>query len=93
MSRQQEFVIGLRDAKRDEGRELEILHETYAVKDKPSLHKASNETITDYIIRAETILMSLRRADEHINYGLPDLYKPIVVQTTQKNDILTFGES
>ena len=66
----------MRDARRDGRKALKILREHYAGKDKPrvvslycelsSLHKTSNETVTDYIIRAETIFMSLRRADEHI---------------------------
>ena len=65
----------IRDAKRDGRKALNILCEHYAGRDKPhvvslycelsSLHKASNETVTDYIIRAETIFTSLRRADEH----------------------------
>lgn len=101
----------MRDAKRDGRKALEILREHYAGKDKPrvvslycelsSLHKASNETVTDYIIRAETIFTSLKRADEQISdglqiamvvKGLPDSYKPFVVHVTQTNDILTFGE-
>ncbi|KAG7479129.1 Retrovirus-related Pol poly from transposon TNT 1-94 [Solea senegalensis] len=101
----------MRDAKRDGRRALEILREHYAGKDKPrvvslycelsSLHKASSETVTDYIIRAETIFTSLRRADEHISdglqiamvvKGLPDSYKPFVVHITQSNDIVTFSE-
>ncbi|KAG7525770.1 myosin heavy fast skeletal muscle [Solea senegalensis] len=62
---------------------------------------ASSETVTDYIIRAETIFTSLRRADEHISDGLqiamvvkelPDSYKPFVVHITQSNDIVTFSE-
>ena len=101
----------MRDAKRDGRKALNILREHYAGKDKPrvvslycelsSLHKASNETVTDYIIRAETIFTSLRRADEHISdglqmamvvKGLPDSYKPFVVYITQTSDTVTFGE-
>ena len=99
----------MRDAKHDGRKALEILREHYAGKDKPrvvslycelsSLNKASNETITDYIIRAETIFTSLRRADEHISdglqiamvvKGLPDSYKPFGVHITQTNYIVMF---
>lgn len=101
----------MRDAKRNGRKALAILREHYAGKDKPrvvslhcelsSLQKASNETVTDYIIRAETIFTSLRRADEHIRdglqiamvvKGLPDSYKPFVVHITQTNDVVTFSE-
>lgn len=101
----------MRDAKRDGRRALGILRELYAGNDKPhavslycelsSLHKASNETVTDYIIRAETIFTSLRRADEQISdglqiamvvKGLPDSYKPFVVHITQTNGTVTFSE-
>ena len=64
----------MRDAKRDGRKALNILRAHYAGKDKPrvvslycelsSLHKASNETVTDYIIRAETIFTSLRSRQE-----------------------------
>lgn len=70
----------MRDAERDGRKALEILRKHYVGKDKPrvvslycelsSLCKASNETIIDYIIRAETIFTSLRRADEQISAGL-----------------------
>src|SRR4029434_5879056 len=101
----------MRDAKRDGRKALNILREHYAGQDKhrgvcwycelSSLHKASNETVTDSIIRAETIFTSLRRADEHISdglqmamvvKGLPDSYKPFVVYITQTSDTVTFGE-
>lgn len=101
----------MRDARRDGRRALAILHEHYAGKDKPrvvslycelsSLHKASNETVTDYVIRAETIFTSLRRAEEIISdglqiamvvKGLPDSFNPFVVHVTQTNDRLMFGE-
>lgn len=101
----------IRNAKCDERKALGILREHYAGKDKPrvvslycelsSLQKASNETVTDYIIRAETIFTSMRRADEHISdglqiamvvKGLPESYKPFVVHITQTNDTVTFGE-
>lgn len=59
--------------------------------------------VTDYIIQAE-IILSLRRADEHISDGLqiamvvkrlPDSYKPFVMHISQTNiekHIVTFGE-
>lgn len=57
--------------------------------------------VTDYIIRAETIFTSLRRADEQISDGLQltmvvkgllDSYKPFVVHITQSNDDVKFSE-
>lgn len=101
----------MRDARNNGRKALEILREHYAGKDKPrvvslycelsSLQMTSKETVTDYIIRAETIFTSLRRADENISdglqiamvvKGLPDSYKPFVVHITQTNDTVTFSE-
>lgn len=98
----------MRDAKHDGSKALQILREHYTGKEKPcvvslyselsSLKMAPKETVTDYMIRAQTIFMSLSRADESISdglqiamvvKGLPDSYKPFVVQ---KNDIVTFSE-
>lgn len=85
----------MRDAKCDGRKALAILHEHYAGKDKPrvvslycelsSLYKASNETVTDYIIRAETIFTSLRRADEQISDGLQIAMVVMRVMRVQKN--------
>ncbi|KAI4888112.1 hypothetical protein NFI96_008428, partial [Prochilodus magdalenae] len=101
----------MREAERDGRKALAILRKHYVGKDKPrvvslycelsSLCKASDETITEYIIRAETIFTSLRRADEQISdglmiamvvKGLPESYKPFVVHVTQTNEVVTFGE-
>ena len=70
----------MRDAHHDGRKALKILREHYAGKDKPrvvslycelsSLRKASNETVTQYIIQAETIFTSLIRAEENISDGL-----------------------
>ena len=70
----------MRDAKDDGRRALEILREHYAGRGKPrimslytvltSLQKSSNETITDYVIRAENAANALITAGEVISDGL-----------------------
>lgn len=101
----------MRDAV-DDGREaLKILREHYAGTGKPriitlyteltSLVKKADETVTDYIIKAETAAMALRNAEEEVSdslliamalKGLPEEYKPFVVVVTQREDDLTFQE-
>ena len=70
----------LRDARDDGRRALEILREHYQGKGKPriitlyteltSLKKQGNETIVDYVIRAETSATALREVDEVISDAL-----------------------
>ena len=70
----------IRDAK-DDGREaLKILREHYVGKSKPrvitlwtnltTLKMSDDETVTDYIIRAETASTALRTADDYMNFLL-----------------------
>jgi len=100
----------LRDAK-DKGREaLAILREHYLSKGKPrvialyteltTLKKAESESVTDYMIRAETAATSLKTAGEVISdslliamilKGLPPTYKPFTTVVTQKDTNQTFS--
>ena len=101
----------MREAAGDGRKALKILRGHYAGKGKPrivslycelaSLHMQSNETVTEYIVRAETIFASLSGADENISdglqigmvvKGLPDLFKPFVVHVTQTSENLTFSD-
>ena len=94
----------------DDGRKaLHILQSHYASQGKPriialyteltSLQKESDETVTDYIIRAEKAVTSLRKAKEVISdgliiamilKGLPESYKPFKIHVTQSSEVLTF---
>lgn len=96
----------------DDGRKaLKILREHYSGKSKPriinlyssltKLRKADNESVTDYIIRAENIITALRDAGETMSdgltiamilNGLPDSYKPLTVHITQNEDNVTFTD-
>ena len=101
----------MRDAVDDGKRALEILREHYAGKGKPriislyteltSLVKKSSESVTDYVIRAETASTALNNAGETISdslliamilKGLPESYKPFVVVVTQSDKQQTFTE-
>ena len=101
----------LRDAK-DNGREaLKILREHYLSRRKPriislyteltSLKKSNGESVTDYVIRAETAYTSLKSAGETISdnlliamvlKGLPPEFKPFSTVVTQKDRDQTFTE-
>ncbi|KAJ8017740.1 hypothetical protein HOLleu_44638 [Holothuria leucospilota] len=101
----------MRDAK-DNGREaLKILREHYLSKGKPkiialyteltSLKKSAQESITDYMIRAETAATSLKTSGETISdslliaiilKGLPPKFKPFSTAITQKDKALKFNE-
>ena len=92
----------MRDGKDDGRRSLKILREHYAGSGKPriivlytiltSLQKSTNESVTDYMIRAEGAANSLKSAGEVISdsllismvlKGLPSEYKSFVVIITQ----------
>ncbi|XP_066925480.1 uncharacterized protein [Clytia hemisphaerica] len=97
----------MRDA-RDNGRlAFKILKEHYAASGKPriitlytqltSLIKRNNESITDYILRAESAANALRTAKETVSdgllvamvvKGLPDQYKSFIAVTTQSEDVV-----
>ncbi|GFO23132.1 transposon ty2-lr2 Gag-Pol polyprotein [Plakobranchus ocellatus] len=101
----------IRDARDDGRKALQILRNHYRPTGKPrvitlyteltSLIKLKHESITDYIIRAETSAASLRDAGEKVSdsllismvlKGLPTDYQPFVTVITQKEEELTFQE-
>ncbi|MCW4346512.1 MAG: reverse transcriptase domain-containing protein [Candidatus Thiodiazotropha endolucinida] len=101
----------MRDAADDGRKALGILREHYAGVGKPrvislyteltSLIKSSCETVTEYVIRAETAAASLKNCGENITdslliamvlKGLPDSFKPFVVVVTQSQGKQTFSE-
>lgn len=101
----------MRDAVDDGQKALKILKEHYAGKGKPriialyteltTLAKRANESITDYVIRAETAAAALRDAGETVNdsllvamalKGLPDEYKSFVVVVTQSEKEANFTD-
>ena len=101
----------MRDA-RDKGREaMQILREHYVGGSKPriislyteltSLSKNKDESITDYVIRAERASTSLNDAGEKVSdsllvsmclKGLPEDFKPFIVLATQKEPAYTFSQ-
>jgi len=101
----------MRDARDDGKKALEILRAHYAGSGKPriialyteltSLVKHPNESVTDYVIRAETAAAALNSVDENVSdslliamvlKGLPESFKPFVVVVTQSDEQQTFNE-
>ena len=101
----------MRDAMDDGKKALEILRQHYAGSGKPriislyteltSLSKQPDESVTDYVIRAETAAAALNSANEKVSdslliamvlKGLPVSFKPFVVVVTQSDKQQTFTE-
>lgn len=96
----------------DDGRKaLKMLREHYAGKSKPriinlytsltKLHMKDNGNVTDYIIKAENIIMALKDAGEVMSdglivamvlNGLPDSFKPLAVHVTQNEVNVVFAD-
>ena len=101
----------IRDAKDQGNKALQILRDHYLGRSKPriialytemtSLKKGRDESITDYVIRAETAATSLKTAGETFSEslliamilkGLPPEYKTFSTVVTQKETPQTFTE-
>ena len=100
----------MRDAKDDGRKALQILREHFAGSGKPriislytvltSLQKSPEETVTDYVIKAENAANALKNAGELVSdgllvamvmKGLTRNYKAFVVVMTQTDKVLTFS--
>ena len=101
----------IRDAQDDGRKALKILREYYRGNSKPrvillytelaSLKMGSEESVTDYVLRAETSATALKAAGEVISdslltamvlKGLPDGFRALSIVITQKKEEVTFGE-
>ncbi|GFR82275.1 CCHC-type zinc finger, nucleic acid binding protein a [Elysia marginata] len=101
----------MHEAPNDGRKAFKILREHYKPKGKPriialyteltTLNKTQGESITDYIIRAETAASSLRDADETVSdgllvamviKGLPAEFKPFIAVITQSPTPMSFHE-
>ena len=97
----------MRDAKDDGRAALKILRGHYLSKSKPkvialyteltSLVKVSDETVTDYVIRAQTAATNLKTAEENISdsllvamviKGLPSKYKSFLHSNYSTREII-----
>ena len=96
----------------DDGRKaLKILKEHYSGKSKPriinlytsliKLHMADNESVSDYLISSENIIMALREVGKAMSDGLtvamilgglPESFEPLAVHVTQNEDNVTLAD-
>ena len=105
------LALVIREAKDDGQRALEILRQHYQGKREPrfislyteltTLKKTDNESIVDYVIRAETAATALRNADEAVSdalliammlKGLPSNFKTFSAIVVQRDKQMTFAE-
>ena len=101
----------MRDAADDGRKALKILREHYASQSNPriitlyteltSLQMGTNETFSEYLIRAEKTITARRNAKETLSdgliiamilKGLPESYKPLAIHITQSTSEITFTE-
>lgn len=101
----------MRDAADDGRAALRILRDYYAGTAQPrivslyteltSLQKLSSESVTEYIIRAETVMTALKNAGEQLSdgllvamvlKGLPESFKPFTIHVTQRDETMPFAE-
>ena len=101
----------IRDAADDGRKALKILREHYASQSKPriimlyteltSLDMGMNDTVTEYLIRAEKAITALRNSKETLSdgliiamilKGLPESYKQLAIHITQSTSEITFTE-
>jgi len=105
------LLLIVRDTLNDGRAALPILRGHYLPKGKPrvitlyteltSLKFRRDESLTDFVIRAETVAAQLRDTGETISdslliamimKALPDQYKPFITVISQKDDTLSFSD-
>lgn len=101
----------MRKAADDRRGALKIFRNYYQGKGKPciislyteltSLQKSDSESVTEYMIRAQTAITALRNAAETLSdrllvamvlKGLPEPSKPFVIHVTQHDETILFAE-